>query len=99
VKTETLNIAEIPFEGGPIQYRYARYLSDDGTRWVRHGRFCAYHPNGELASEGNYEHGSEHGPWKDFHDDGSLAATGQYERGSEVGDWHYFDKGMGKTQP
>ena len=89
---ETLNIADIPFTDGAIQYRYSRYMSDDGIGWIRHGLFCTYHPNGNLASEGSYEHGNEHGLWKDFYDDGSLAAEGQFENGKEVGEWRYFDK-------
>ncbi|MFD1874884.1 hypothetical protein [Hymenobacter bucti] len=41
-----LHIAEIPFADGRIRYRYARQLSPDGTRWLRHGLFQAFHPNG-----------------------------------------------------
>ena len=86
-----LNIAEIPYEDGTIQYRYARYLSDDGTRWIRHGLFLAYHPNGQLASEGHYADGHEQGLWKDFHENGQMAAKGEYEAGQEVGRWEYWN--------
>ena len=89
---DTVNVAEVLFESGVVQYRYARYLSDDGVGWIRHGPFFSYHPNGNLASEGTYVHGSEHGFWKDFHDDGSPAAEGNYFNGEEVGDWRYFDR-------
>ena len=41
-ESETLHIAEIPYETGEIQYRYARYLSADGSRWIRRGLFRAY---------------------------------------------------------
>lgn len=87
-----LNIAEIPYETGQIHYRYARYLSGDGTRWIRHGLFKAYHPNGGLASEGEYVDGLEHGPWRDFHENGKPAAEGRYEHGKEVGEWRYWDE-------
>lgn len=80
-----LNIAEVPFANG--QYRYARYLSDDGQRWVRHGLFCVYYEDGTLASEGSYEHGKEEGLWRDFHPNGQLAAEGYYENGIETGCW------------
>jgi antitoxin component YwqK of YwqJK toxin-antitoxin module len=86
-----LNIAEIPFDSGEIRYRYSRYLSNDGTRWIRHGLFRAYHKNGQLASEGHYVDGFEHGIWNDYHDDGTPAAEGQYEMGTEVGEWHYWN--------
>ena len=87
-----LNIAEIPYESGAIRYRYSRYMSPDGTRWIRHGLFRAYHENGALASEGHYEDGAEHGPWRDFHPNGQLAAEGQYDRGQEVGTWRHWDE-------
>ena len=87
----TLNIAEIYYESGEIHYRYSRYLSEDGTKWIRHGLFLAYHKNGKVASEGNYNHGIEHGNWKDFHENGQIAAEGQYNLGQEHGEWKYWD--------
>ena len=87
-----LNIAEIPYENGKIRFRYSRYMSGDGLRWVRHGLFRAYHENGALASEGAYVDGVEHGPWRDFHDNGQLAADGQYDHGREVDAWKYWNK-------
>ena len=86
-----LNIAEIPYENGVIRCRYARYLSDDGKRWIRHGLYTAYHPDGSLKSEGNYYHGLESGSWHDYHPNGQLAAIGAYEDGVEVGEWHFWD--------
>ena len=86
-----LHIAEIPYESGALQCRYARYLSEDGTRWVRHGLYQAYYPSGVLKSEGTYEHGLESGEWRDFHENGQLAALGRYEDGVEVGDWKFWD--------
>jgi antitoxin component YwqK of YwqJK toxin-antitoxin module len=85
-----LEIAEIPYDSGEIRFRYARYLSADGSRWVRHGLFCAYHRNGQLASEGNYLDGVEHGHWRDFHENGQLAAEGDYQHGQEVGEWKFW---------
>jgi len=87
-----LNIAEIPYESGSIRFRYSRYMAPDGTRWIRHGLFRAYHENGALASEGTYEDGAEHGPWRDFHPNGQLAAEGRYERGEEAGTWRHWDE-------
>ena len=86
-----LSNAEIPYEDGAIRYRYARYLNEDGTRWIRHGLFRAYHPNGELASEGHYTNGHEHGLWKDFHQNGQIAAQGEYDAGREIGHWQYWN--------
>ena len=85
-----LNIAEIPYETGEIKFRYSRYLSEDGARWVRHGLFRAYHMNGTLASEGEYIDGLEQGLWRDYHENGQLAAEGYYEKGEEVGEWRFW---------
>jgi antitoxin component YwqK of YwqJK toxin-antitoxin module len=87
-----LELAEIPDEEGRLKFRYARYLAQDGSRWIRHGMFEAYHPNGVLASEGEYRDGREHGRWRDYHADGSLAAEGDYAEGEQVGEWTYHDR-------
>jgi antitoxin component YwqK of YwqJK toxin-antitoxin module len=86
-----LNIAEIPYETGEIRFRYSRYMASDGSKWIRHGLFRAYHKNGTLASEGNYVDGLENGVWRDYHENGRLAAEGTYEKGQEVGLWKYWD--------
>ncbi|WP_313623354.1 hypothetical protein [Achromobacter sp.] len=87
-----LNIAEIMYESGEVQYRYSRYLADDGSRWIRHGLFVAFHENGKAASEGHYQDCAEHGPWCDFHANGKKAAEGLYDRGSEVGEWKFWNE-------
>jgi antitoxin component YwqK of YwqJK toxin-antitoxin module len=87
-----LNIAEITYENGTVQYRYARRLSEDGSQWIRHGLFQAYYPSGTLASEGSYTDGIEHGLWTDFHQNGIIAARGDYHHGNEMGVWEYWDE-------
>jgi len=89
---DTLNIAEIPYEDGTIQFRYARVMSEDGTKWIRHGLFQSFYENGKLASEGEYDSGLETGIWKSFHGNGQLAALGEYREGKEVGSWQYWDE-------
>lgn len=89
---DELHIAEIPYETGEIQFRYSRYMAGDGSRWVRHGLFRAYHKNGALASEGVYADGVEQGIWRDYHENGTIAAEGQYENGQEAGLWRYWDE-------
>jgi antitoxin component YwqK of YwqJK toxin-antitoxin module len=85
-----LNIAEIPYPSGTMRFRYSRYLSADGSSWIRHGQFVSYHENGSVASEGLYEHGKEHGVWRDYHPNGQLAAEGEYANGTESGVWLYW---------
>jgi len=86
-----LNIAEIRYETEEIRFRYARYLSPDGSRWIRHGLFTEFHSNGQLASHGMYEDGLEEGSWQDFYETGQIAAEGTYSRGTEVGIWRYWN--------
>lgn len=88
---EELNIAEIFYETGEIHFRYSRYMSKDGTRWIRHGLFRAYYRNGNLSSEGNYTDGFEHGLWRDYHENGQIAAEGNYNKGKEIGEWLYWN--------
>jgi antitoxin component YwqK of YwqJK toxin-antitoxin module len=90
-----LNLAEIPYQSGTVRFRYTRYMSPDGTRWIRHGLFAAYHENGAVSSEGNYVHGVENGLWRDYHSNGQLAAEGDYDDGKEVGLWRFWDESGG----
>lgn len=93
-----LNIAEIPYDDGVIHYRYSRYMSADGTRWIRHGLFRSYHANGMLASEGTYVDGKEQGLWTDYHENGQMAARGQYDSGEEVGRWEFWNTDGSPTE-
>lgn len=86
-----LNLAEIPYETGELRFRYSRYLSSEKNRWIRHGLFCSYYPNGRIASEGNYLDGKENGVWKDFHENSQIAAEGTYTNGEKIGVWKYWD--------
>jgi antitoxin component YwqK of YwqJK toxin-antitoxin module len=86
-----LYIAEIPYESGRTRFRYSRYLSPDGSRWVRHGLFIAYHENGQVANEVYYEHGLEHGLCRDYYENGRVAAEGQYKNGKEDGEWRFWN--------
>ena len=88
---DVLHIAEIPYESGAIKLRFARRLSADGTRWIRHGRFVAYYESGGVSSEGDYVDGAEHGPWRDYHENGILAAEGEYRAGKEHGPWRFWN--------
>ena len=93
-----LHIAEIPYENGTIHFRYARILSADGTRWIKHGLFSAHHPNGTLSSEGMYVDGQEHGLWTDYHSNGQMAARGHYANGKEVGHWEFWSSSDGSPE-
>lgn len=87
-----LYIAEIPYETGEVRFRYSRKMSDDGTKWIRHGLFTEYHQNGNILSTGLYNEGLENGHWKDYHENGNIAAEGDYKNGNEIGKWLYYDE-------
>lgn len=93
-----LNLAEIPYESGVLRFRYTRFMAPDGTRWIRHGLFVAYHENGVVGSEGSYNDGKEHGLWRDFHENGQQASEGSYHKGEEVGMWRFWGPD-GREQP
>jgi hypothetical protein len=86
----TLDLAEVLDEAGRLKFRYSRYMSSDASRWIRHGLFVAYYPDGRVASEVTYEHGAENGPCRDFHINGQVAAEGAYSNGTERGLWKYY---------
>ena len=90
IDRDTLNLAEIPYDDGTVHFRYSRYLAADGTRWIRHGLFRAYHRNGQVASVGEYTHGAETGLWREYHENGAIAAQGEYREGKEHGLWHFW---------
>ena len=90
--SETLNIAEIPYESGALHFRYSRVLAPDRSRWLRHGPFVEYAENGAVISEGTYRDGKEHGLWRDYYPDGKVAAEGTYEAGLEHGVWRFWDE-------
>lgn len=89
---QILYIAEILYETGEIHFRYSRKMSDDGTKWIRHGLFTEYYQNGNIMSTGLYDEGFETGSWKDYHENGNIAAEGDYRGGKEVGKWLYYDE-------
>ena len=92
MSADDLHMAEVPYEDGTIRLRYSRYLTLDGSRWVRHGLYLAYHNNGKVKSEGYYAHGLEHGQWCDYHSNGRPAAKGRYQDGVEVGTWQFWSE-------
>ena len=85
------SIAEIPYKSGETHYLYSRYLSEDKSRWIKHGLFRSFYENGQLQSEGQYQHGAEEGLWRDFHENGQLAAEGSYHQGEEMGEWRFWN--------
>ena len=53
---------------------------EGGTRL--HGPYKRWHPGGQLAEEGTYEHGEKKGVWKTWWDNGNLEKEAHYQAGS-----------------
>ena len=94
----TLRIAEIPYDTGEIHFRYSRYLAPDGQKWIRHGLYVEYYPGGQIASQGEFEHGRETGLWRDYHENGQRAAEGHYRAGHQHGRWSFWND-TGEPEP
>lgn len=94
-----LHIAEITNGAGQIVARYSHYLASDGSRWVRHGPYVAYHANGQVASDVTYEHGLAEGLGRDYYEDKQLAAERQYRSGKEEGTWRFWARDGKEEQP
>ncbi len=81
---------EVRGPDGLVRFRISRYCSADGNRWVRHGQFQMLHPNGTVASEGQYQNGLEEGMWRDYYETGQIAAEGCFVGGKEEGYWRFW---------
>lgn len=96
---DTLYLAEIPYESGELRFRYARRISEDGSRWIRHGLFVEYARSGQVLSEGEYVDGLEQGIWRDYYPNGQLAAEGEYVNGREEGVWRFWNEDGDPEEP
>lgn len=59
-----------------------------------HGPYIAYHPNGKLAAQGQFENGLKVGLWTFFDESGVIESTSEFKDGG----WHgqrikYFSNG------
>ena len=96
---DVLDVAEFPNESGGVLFRVTRYFSADGARWVRHGPFVMYHPNGRVASGGDYRDGLGHGRWRDYYENGQLAAEGCIYDGRQEGYWRFWTRDAVEQPP
>ena len=79
-------------EDGSLKAIFSRYLSEDGTNWIMHGKFMSFHSNGEMAASGEYTHNIKDGFWTNWYADGGIASCGTYRDGEKADDWEYFDE-------
>lgn len=55
----------------------------------QHGLFRQWHPNGQLAKEGHFEHGKRSGTWTSWLDTGEPVSRTVYEEDEMVESWHW----------
>lgn len=56
-------------------------------------RFKKYHPNGQLAIWGAYDHSfNKIGTWWTYYQDGTVQAEGHYREGKKVKIWKAYDR-------
>jgi antitoxin component YwqK of YwqJK toxin-antitoxin module len=75
-----------PVNGQYLVAKYANWKDD-----VPHGEFKTYHPNTQLASEGQYETGNLHGVIKYYHSNGRLMRVERYQYAVRHGYWFFYD--------
>jgi antitoxin component YwqK of YwqJK toxin-antitoxin module len=88
----SLETEEVRSEDGTLHFRYSKYLSADGSRWIRHGLLVAYDLDGSIAGEVTYSHDIEEGPCRHYHRNGQLASSGTLKAGKEDGQWKFYDE-------
>ena len=64
---------------------------------VKHGRWTAWHPNGQMRVRGTYEHDLPEGQFTWWHPNGQEAATGNYKNGQAHGVWVWWHKNGQKS--
>lgn len=81
-------LARATHPGGGPMYQ-GQQIEQDG-RWVRHGRFEAWYPDGQAWEAGSYYLDRPHGLWEWWYEDGTPQARGDYEEGQHTGPWTYW---------
>lgn len=76
----------------------AAYESAEGTP-VRHGRYEAWHINGQQSVSGEYRYGKPHGGFTWWHANGQVNIRGSFDDGKHSGMWHWWHpNGMKKAE-
>ena len=67
------------YPDGSLKERGFAYAGEEAR--VLHGPYQRWHPTGELASEGHWEHGRRHGAWHFWHPTGEQRLEGFFVEG------------------
>ena len=58
----------------------------------RTGTWVSFHPNGNKASESNYDAGQLLGKTVSYYKNGMIRYIGYYEQGQRAGKWQFFNE-------
>ncbi len=62
---------------------------------IRHGSYNAWHVNGQLRTQGEYDQGKAVGDFVWWHPNGQVAIRGSYKNGKHQGKWQWWhENGM-----
>lgn len=61
------------------------------NKTLRHGYWKAWHDNGKLSSEGEYDRGNRIGTWRYYNYDGWLEIEGVYRDDKQYGTWNWYN--------
>ena len=81
------------YDNGKVNYFYEQ----DNTG-NRHGLFCRWFQNGNIAEECVYEHGNENGPCRTYSMDGTIYTSGIYVNSILSGPLLQFNKSTNKLE-
>ena len=65
----------VPLVKGDMQCNQHKNAEGD---WVNNGKFVQYHPNGEVAVEGEFRDGVKVGTWRVYNDQGAQTTELNY---------------------
>lgn len=57
---------------------------DANGKYMNHGKFTEFHPNGQRAIEGEYSWGQRNGKWLEWNENGKLTRERWFEKGQET---------------
>ena len=63
----------------------------------QHGPLTIWHPNGNLAFEGEYDHDVQVGPFTWWHANAQQALSGHYDQGKQQGAWTWWHENGQKS--
>ena len=79
---------DVLWDWGPAQpvkgNKQCLQVQGPGGKWINHGRYVIWHPNGKVALEGNFKDGFKEGKWTQFDETGKKVLERVYENGAEA---------------